>query len=164
VGIIGLGAIGRQVAKILEAFGAEIVYYSTSGKHNDPVYQRLELDELLSSSDIVCIHAPLNEHTENLLTYENISLMKKTAILINTGRGGIIKEADLARALDEDIILGAGLDVFEKEPVKKDNPLLNVKNKEKIILTPHMAWISIESRTTLIDKVCENIENFIKEQ
>ncbi|CAN5618685.1 D-2-hydroxyacid dehydrogenase [soil metagenome] len=164
VGIIGLGAIGRQVANILEAFGAEIVYYSTSGKHNDPVYQRLDLEELLSSSDIVSIHAPLNEHTQNLITYDKIKLMKKSALLINTGRGGIIKEDDLAKALDEDLILGAGLDVFEKEPISKNNPLLKVKNKEKLILTPHMAWISIESRTTLINKVCENIENFIKEQ
>jgi glycerate dehydrogenase len=90
--------------------------------------------------------------------------MKKSALLINTGRGGIIKEDDLAKALDEDLILGAGLDVFEKEPISKNNPLLKVKNKEKLILTPHMAWISIESRTSLINKVCENIENFIKEQ
>jgi lactate dehydrogenase-like 2-hydroxyacid dehydrogenase len=164
VGIIGLGAIGRQVAKILEAFGAEVVYFSTSRKHDDPVYKRLELDELLVTADIVSIHAPLNEHTQNLITYDKISLMKKTALLINTGRGGIIKEEDLARALNEDIIAGAGLDVFEREPINKDNPLLKVNNSEKLVLTPHMAWISIEARTSLIDKVCENIENFLRDQ
>lgn len=159
-GIIGMGNIGRQVAAIAKAFGAEVVYFSTSGKNNDQPYQRLELTEFLRTSDIISIHAPLNEHTANLLYYDRLQLMKKTAVLINVGRGGIINEADLARALDEDLIAGAGLDVFEQEPIKADNPLLHLKNKDKLILTPHIAWASVEARTLLIEKVSKHIEEF----
>ncbi|HET9486632.1 MAG TPA: D-2-hydroxyacid dehydrogenase [Chryseosolibacter sp.] len=162
-GIIGMGNIGRQVAKIAEAFGSEVVYYSASGGNHQPGYQRLELEELLKTSDIVSIHAPLNQHTSNLLRYDRLRLMKRTAILINAGRGGIIDEADLARALDEELIYGACIDVFEKEPIAVDNPLLKVKNKDRIALTPHVTWASIEARTSLMDKVSNNIREFLKE-
>lgn len=162
-GIIGLGNIGSRVAEIATAFGAEVVYYSSSGKNTNQPYRRLELDEFLRESDIVSIHAPLNEHTHNLINYERLKLMKRSAILLNTGRGGIIDEDDLARALNEDLIAGAGIDVFSKEPIIPTNPLLKIKNKEKIILTPHIAWSTIESRTLLMEKVSDNIEAFIKE-
>lgn len=162
-GIIGLGNIGRQVAKIADAFGAEAVYYSASGKNNQQPYLRLELEEFLNTSDIVSIHAPLNEYTANLINYDRLRMMKKSAILLNTGRGGIVNEADLARALDEGLLAGAGIDVFEKEPITAQNPLLQVKNKEKLALTPHITWASIEARTLLMEKVGQNIQEFLKE-
>ena len=160
-GIIGLGNIGRKVAAIAEAFGAEVVYYSTSGKNSDQPYKRLELDELLSESDVVSIHAPLNERTENLVGREQFSLMKPTAFLINTGRGGIVNEAELAKALDEGELAGAALDVFENEPIEPDSPLLDIQNPNKLVLTPHVAWASVEARTELIEGVRENIEGFL---
>jgi lactate dehydrogenase-like 2-hydroxyacid dehydrogenase len=162
-GIIGLGNIGRRVAKVAEAFGAEVVYYSASGQNYQQPYQRLELEELLQTSDIVSIHAPLNEYTRNLINYERLQLMKRTAILINAGRGGIVNEADLAQALDEDLIAGAGIDVFEMEPINPRNPLLQVTNRDKLVLTPHVSWASIESRTSLIEKVGAHIGEFLKE-
>jgi len=160
-GIIGLGNIGGQVAKIAEAFGAEVVYFSTSGKNTDRPYLRLELDEFLETSDIVSIHAPLNGNTRNLLTYEELKLMKPSAFLVNTGRGGIVNENDLARALDDDLIAGAAIDVFENEPLAAGHPFLHVKNTEKLLLTPHMAWASEEARTALVDGISRNIENYL---
>lgn len=163
-GIIGMGNIGRQVAKIAAAFGAEIVYYSASGKNTQQPYLRLELEELLRTSDIVSVHAPLNTDTENLLDYERLKLMKRSAILLNAGRGGIVNEADLAIALNEGLIAGAGIDVFTREPILPENPLLKVDNPERIVLMPHVTWASLESRTMLIEKLCTNIEKFIKEE
>ena len=160
-GIIGLGTIGQKVAQIAEAFDAEVVYYSTSGKNTDQPYKRLDLDELLESSDVVSIHAPLNENTENLISYDQIKKMKETAILINTGRGKIVNEEDLARAIDDELIAGAALDVFENEPMEKDNPLPQVENSERLILTPHIAWSSVEARTELIDGIYANIKEFL---
>jgi glycerate dehydrogenase len=161
-GIIGLGAIGRRVAEVASAFGASPVYYSTSGKNLNGPYPRLELDDLLRTSDVVSIHAPLNEHTRDLLNYSRIALMKPTAYLLNVGRGHIINEEDLARALDEELIAGAGLDVHSREPIKADNPLLTIRNRERLIQTPHIAWISDEARTLLVEKVAENISTFLR--
>ena len=163
-GIIGLGNIGRQVAKIAEAFGAEVVYYSASGRNTDQPYLRLELEEFLSTADIISIHAPLNEYTDNLIHYDRLQLMKTTAILINAGRGGIVNEKDLARALDEEIIYAAGIDVFRQEPIEPDNPLLKLKAKERLVLTPHIAWASIEARTLLVEKVAHNIKEFLEQE
>lgn len=163
-GIIGLGNIGGKVARIAEAFGTEVVYYSASGQNTNQPYLRLELDDFLKTSDIVSIHAPLNEYTANLINYNRLRLMKKSSILINAGRGGIVNEADLARALNEDLIAGAGIDVFEKEPIHPDNPLLRVVNKEKLVLSPHVTWSSIEARTLLMEKVGQNIQDFLKEK
>ncbi len=160
-GIIGLGKIGKNVARIAESFGAGVVYYSTSGNNKNNEFKRVELDELLKTSKIITIHAPLNKNTRNLLNYEKLSLIQKGTILVNVGRGGIINEKDLAEILEKKDIF-VGLDVFEKEPIKKDNPLL--KFKEKTILTPHVAWSSIESREKLIQGIYENIEEFIKEK
>ncbi|MEO5998157.1 MAG: D-2-hydroxyacid dehydrogenase [Chitinophagaceae bacterium] len=162
-GIIGLGNIGRQVAKIADAFGTEVVYYSASGQTTSELYQRLDLEELLSTSDIVSIHAPLNEHTSNLINYDRLNIMKRSSILINAGRGGIVNEADLARAIDEDLIAGAGIDVFEKEPIDLNNPLLKVQKKDKLVLTPHVTWASIEARILLIEKVARNIREYLED-
>jgi glycerate dehydrogenase len=162
-GIIGLGNIGRKVASIAQAFGSEVVYYSASGKNYNQLFLRLELEELLKTSDIVSIHAPLNEYTINLINYERLSLMKKSAILINAGRGGIVNESDLVRALNEDLIAGAGIDVYEEEPIKANHPFMDIINHEKIVLTPHVTWASIQARTLLMEKVEQNIKEFLKE-
>lgn len=161
-GIVGLGNIGKKVAKIAEAFGAEVMYYSTSGKNNNSNYKRVELDELLSESDIISIHSPLNTNTQGLFNYDNLKKMKKSAVLINMGRGPIVVEKDLAKAIDENIIAGAGLDVFSVEPIPEDSPLLKIKNKEKIVMTPHIAWASIEARERLFNDLIENIKAFYR--
>ncbi len=161
-GIIGLGNIGGQVAKIAEAFGAEVVYYSTSGRNADQPYLRVELDEILGTSDIISIHAPLNENTSNLIDYEKLKMMKSSALLVNTGRGGIVNEDDLARALDAGLIAGAAIDVFVKEPLALEHPYLHLKKPEKLLLTPHMSWASIEARTELVDGIIQNIQEFLK--
>ncbi len=162
MGIIGLGTIGRQVARIAESFGMEVVFYSTTGRNNNINYKRFELDDLLKNSDVVSIHAPLNEKTRGLITYEKMKLMRPCAILLNLGRGGIVPEEDLARALNDNLIGGAGLDVFEQEPIQADHPLLKIYDKDKLILTPHMAWTSKESRELLVQKIAQNIETFQK--
>ncbi len=160
-GIIGLGTIGRRVAQVAESFGCDVIYYSTSGIEREEKYPKYPLDELLKTSDIVSIHAPLNEKTKNLITIRELGMMKKHALLLNLGRGGIVNEKDLAIALDSDLIGGAGLDVLEKEPIDPDNPLLKIKNKEKLLITPHIAWTSIEARKRLVNEIVENIRAFL---
>lgn len=162
LGIIGLGTIGRQVARIAESFGMEVIFYSTTGRNNHISYKRFELDDLLKSSDVVSIHAPLNNMTRDLITYEKIKLMRPCAIILNLGRGGIIKEKDLARALNDNLIGAAGIDVMEYEPINADNPMLKLFDKEKILITPHMAWASTESRELLVEKIARNIEIYLK--
>lgn len=160
-GIIGMGNIGKNVASLATAFGATIIYYSTSGKNTNTEYKSVDLDTLLKISDIVSIHCPLNENTKYLIGYNEIKKMKPTAYLLNMGRGGIIKEEDLAKALNENLIKVAALDVFEKEPIEINNSLLNINNKEKLLLTPHIAWASVEARKKLISEVIENIKAFL---
>ncbi|KUG02641.1 d-3-phosphoglycerate dehydrogenase [hydrocarbon metagenome] len=160
-GIIGLGTIGKTTADIARAFGCRVFYYSTSGSNYDEHYTRVELSELLTSSDVVSIHAPLNPQTYNLIKYAELITMKKHALLLNLGRGGIVNEADLAKALDEGLIAGAGLDVLEKEPLEDINPLLHIKNRDRLIVTPHIAWASIEARQTLLKEIVQNIEAFL---
>jgi len=162
-GIIGLGNIGKSVAGIASSFGAKVVYYSTSGINRSSDYQRKSLDDLLKTSDIISIHAPLNEKTDNLIGKQELSMMKKGAIILNMGRGGIVNEEDLAYAIDN-FGISAGLDVSKFEPMKADNPLLHVKNIDNIIFSPHIAWASKEARKTLVNMIAENIENFIKEK
>lgn len=159
-GIIGLGAIGRRVAKIAEAFGVNVIYYSTSGKNSNSDYKRVDFDELLKISDIISIHAPLNNNTKGLINYDALNKMKKTSILVNMGRGPIVVEKDLARAIDEELISGAALDVFEVEPISSENPLVLSKNKDRLLLTPHIAWASIEARNRLFNEVINNIKAF----
>jgi len=162
MGIIGLGTIGRQVARIAESFGMEVIFFSTTGRNNHISYKRFELGDLLKSSDVVSIHAPLNNQTRDLITYDKLKLMRPCAILLNLGRGGIVNERDLARALNENIIGSAGIDVMEQEPINADNPLLKLFDKEKILITPHMAWASKESRELLVEKIARNIDVYLK--
>ena len=161
VGIIGLGEIGRDFAKKAKAFNCEVVYYSTSGQNTNNEYKSVTLEELLKTSDIISIHAPLNSKTKDLLAYKELNLLKDGAILLNLGRGGIINEPDLARILDEKNIF-CGLDVVSKEPIEESNPLLKVVNKQRLVMTPHIAWASVEARIRLIEKVAKNIEDFLK--
>jgi glycerate dehydrogenase len=157
-GIIGLGEIGRGVANIAKCFGAELFYYSTSGINRTQDFQRTNLKTLLKTCDIITIHAPLNDKTNNLLDYEALSTCKEGAVVLNLGRGGIINEDAVAKLVDEKEI-SFGLDVFEKEPLPKESPLLHVKNKERLYMTPHIAWTSVEAREKLIARVCENIKS-----
>ena len=163
VGILGLGDIGSNLARKVKAFDCEVVYYSTSGENSNNEYKRVELDELLSTCDIISIHCPLNENTKNLLNYENMKNIKDGAILLNLGRGGIINEADLAKIIDEKEIY-CGIDVVFVEPILESNPLLRVKNKQRLLLTPHIGWASIEARTKLVSMVAKNIEEFISQE
>ena len=159
-GIIGLGNIGKRVAKIAEAFGTKVVYYSTTGSNTNNEFKRVSFDELLNNSDIISIHAPLSKNTLGLINYESLCKMKTSSILIYMGRGPIVVEKDLARAIDEGKIRGAALDVFEVEPIKINNALLTMKNKDRIILSPHIAWASVEARERLFNEVVENITAF----
>lgn len=163
VGIIGLGDIGRNFAKKASAFDCEVVYFSTSGNNSNSQYKRVELNELLSTCDIISIHCPLNENTKDLLNYENMKNIKDGAILLNLGRGGIINEADLAKIIDEKEIY-CGIDVFSVEPILESNHLLKVKNKDRLLLTPHIGWASMEARNRLVKMVAKNIEEFISQK
>ncbi len=160
-GIIGLGEIGRGVAKVAQAFGCRVIYYSTSGKNNNADYEKVTFDEILAQSDILSIHAPLNAATKNLMNYDAFKKMKKTAILVNVGRGPIINEEDLKRALEEELIGGAGLDVVCKEPIAAENPLNEVKDSSRLIITPHIAWATFEARSRLMKEVYRNIQSFL---
>ena len=159
-GIIGLGAIGNRVAQIAKAFGCHIICYSASGKKYNTEYEQVSLDELLSRSDILSVHAPLNGYTENLMTLEKFRKMKKSAIFLNLARGAIVNEPDLYTALTEGSIAGAGLDVLCKEPMDPENPLLKIQDSNKLIITPHIAWAAKETRFRVVDEVVKNIQRF----
>jgi len=157
MGIIGMGNIGSRVAKIAQAFGMDVCYYSTSGTGHCEDYPCLSLAELMKTSDVVSIHAPLNERTAGLIGAEELALMKPSALLVNMGRGGIVDETALAVAIDNGSIAGAALDVFVKEPVPADNPLLHVRHPERLRLAPHAAWASVEARQRLVQQIADNI-------
>ena len=161
-GIIGLGAIGRKVAEIATVFGCKVIYYSASGRSYDVPYEQVDFDTLLAASDVVSIHAPLNEYTRNLMDYAAFSKMKKTAFFINVGRGPIVVEEDLARALNENLIAAAGLDVLCVEPMPLDNPLMKIQDSTKLIMTPHVAWATSEARQRCVNVVTENIKAFLR--
>ncbi len=157
LGIIGYGRIGRQVAKIAHAFDMNVIVNTRTAKQDSSV-KFVGLKELLSKSDIITLHCPLTDETNGLIDLDALKLCKPSAIIINTSRGAVINEADLAYALDNDIIAGAGLDVLCEEPMSADNPLLNAKN---CIITPHIAWAPIDTRKRLITIVADNLSAFI---
>ena len=160
-GIIGLGNIGKRVADIAGMFGCRVIYYSTSGRHTQPGYTRVSLEKLLLESDIVSVHAPLTEQTMGLMNREAFRRMKPSAIFLNLGRGPIVVEQDLAEALREGQIAAAGLDVLSKEPMQPDNPLREIKDSERLLITPHIAWASVEARNRLMNTIAEQIRNFL---
>lgn len=160
-GIVGLGEIGRRVYDIAKAFGCKAVYYSTSGRNHNSRYDEVDFDTLLSDSDIISIHAPLTAETENLFDGNAFARMKNTAILINVGRGPIINESDLYDALINGQIGAAGLDVLVEEPMSKDNPLFAIKDSDRLIITPHIAWATVEARARLMKEVLNNIKGYM---
>ncbi len=160
-GIVGMGNIGRKVAQVVQALGCKVIFYSASGKSSCTEYERVELDELLAQSDILSLHCPLSDRTRGLINKEAFSKMKKSAILVNVARGPVVDTQALYDALTEGQIAAAGLDVLEKEPISKDNPLGRIKDSTKLIITPHMAWASTEARMRLVDEVVENIQAFL---
>ena len=161
LGIIGMGTIGTRVAAVATAFGMRVVYFSTSGTSHNRDYPSLPLDELLAQSDAVTIHAPLNARTQGLVGAEQLRKMKPTAFLLNLGRGGIVDEVALAEAVDAGIIAGAALDVYVREPLPADNPLLHVRHPERLRFTPHIAWASREALLRLVSQVAANIRGTV---
>lgn len=158
-GIIGLGEIGRGVANVAKAFGAQVRYYSTSGRNDNPEFEKVTLSRLLEESDIVTIHAPLNAQTKGLIGHSELLMMKDGAVLLNLGRGGIVDERALAAIIDAKPLF-VGLDVLEKEPMIDPHPLMGIAHKERLYITPHIAWTSVEARDSLIAKVIDNIRTF----
>lgn len=161
-GIAGLGEIGRRVAQIAEAFGCRVIYYSTSGKNHNRTYEEVDFDTLLAQSDILSVHAPLNEETKGLFNEAAFEKMKPEAIFLNLGRGPIVNEGDLAGALSQGKIAGAGLDVLSAEPMARDNPLRLIKDSEKLLITPHIAWAGLEARTRLMEIVLQQIKESLE--
>ena len=157
IGIVGLGNIGKKVARIAEAFGMNVCYFSTSGTGHCKEYPSMGLEQMLKISDIVSIHAPLNDRTRNLIGKEQLAMMKPTAYLVNMGRGAIVVEEDLAAAVDAGVIAGAGIDVFAVEPIPENHPYLQMTHPERMRLAPHVAWASIEARQRLVGIMADNI-------
>ena len=160
-GIIGLGTIGRRVADIAKAFGVRVIYYSASGSPAQEGYEQVDFETLLATSDIVSVHAPLNEYTKDLMNREAFAKMKKTAIFLNLGRGPIVVEQDLYEALETGEIAAAGLDVLCEEPMSETNPLAKIKDSKKLIITPHIAWASVEARNRLMQIIAGQIREFL---
>ena len=158
IGIVGYGALGRKVATIARAFGMQVLVTSRSPVHEKGVIC-VALDELLRTADVVSLHLPLTDQTRNMIGAPQLARMKRSAILINTARGGLVDEAALAQALQDGVIGGAGFDVLSKEPPLPSNPLLSVR-LQNFILTPHVAWASAGAMQTLADMLIDNIEAF----
>ncbi len=156
-GIVGMGEIGRGVAAVATAFGCNVIYYSTSGKNHNQDYREVTFAELLAQADVISIHAPLNENTRYLFDEASFAAMRPEAYLINVGRGPIVDTKALCEALDNNLIAGAALDVLEQEPMEEENPLLQIKDSRKLIVTPHIAWASVEARRRLMREVYANI-------
>lgn len=160
-GIIGLGSIGKRVAELAKAFGCNVIYYSTSGKNQNQDYRQVDFDTLLAESDIISVHAPLDENTQGLMDEKAFRKMKKSAIFLNLGRGPIVVEEDLANALENGEIQAAGLDVLCEEPMRKTNPLIRIKDSNRLVITPHIAWASVEARTRLMKVIQNQIKEYL---
>ncbi len=161
-GIVGMGHIGRKVAAIAQAFGCRVIFYSASGKSTCTDYERVDLDTLLASSDVLSLHCPLSERTRGLIDKKALEKMKRTAILLNVARGPVINNSDLYWALQNEEIAGAGLDVLEKEPITSDNLLGRIQDSNRLLITPHMAWATTEARTRIVEEVCRNVEAYLQ--
>lgn len=161
-GIVGLGNIGRRVAELAEAFGAEVVYYSVSGSDRPEAWPRVSFEELLTTSDIITLHTPLNDASRHLFNYDVLKQMKPTAVLVNTARGPVVEEAGLVRALKEQRIAGAALDVMEQEPLPEGSPLAAIADDTRLLLTPHIGWASAEARQRAMEEVILNIDAFLE--
>lgn len=161
-GIVGMGNIGKRVAKIAKAFGCRVIFYSPTGKSRCTEYERMDFDTLLADSDVLSLHCPLSALTRNLINLDALKKMKKTAILINVARGPVVNDEALYTALTEGYIAGAGLDVTGTEPMRPENPLSEIMDSKRLIITPHMAWASNEARNRCVSETYENIKAFLK--
>ena len=159
-GIVGMGNIGRRVAKIAEAFGCKVIFYSASGNSTCTDYERVDLDTLLQKSDFLSLHCPLSDKTRKLIDLDALKKMKKTSILINVARGPVVDDEALYTALTQHLIAGAGLDVTGTEPMKESNPLSKIMDSNRLIITPHLAWASIEARNRVVEETYKNIKAF----
>lgn len=161
-GIVGMGNIGRRVAAIAQAFGCKVIFYSITGKSTCADYQQVDKDTLLAQSDFLSLHCPLSDLSYNFIDKEALQKMKKTAILINVARGPVVNNTDLYHALVSGEIQAAGLDVLEKEPMELSNPLSQIQDSNQLIITPHLAWASVEARTRCVEGVYQNIAAFMR--
>ncbi len=161
-GIIGMGNIGRSVARAAESFGARVQCAFLSGVDRKEDCERVDIETLFRTSDIISIHSPLNDASKNLINENTLRLMKKTAVIINVGRGGIVESFDLVKAVEEGVIAGAAIDVYPDEPIGENDPFMTTKCPEKFIFTPHIAWGSVEARRRCVEKAAENIKAFIE--
>lgn len=161
-GIVGMGNIGKRVAKIAEAFGCHVIFHSVTGKSTVTEYEKVSKEELLKRSDCLSIHCPLSDLSRNFINKEALSLMKNEAVLVNVARGPIVNNTDLYEALTENIIMAAGLDVLEKEPLQNNNPLSRIKDSNKLIITPHLAWGSVEARERCVTETYKNVYEFLQ--
>lgn len=161
-GIVGMGNIGRRVAAVAQAFGCKVIFHSITGTSSCTDYEQVDKTELLERSDFLSLHCPLSELSKNFIDAQALKKMKKTAILINVARGPVVNNRDLYQALEEGFIAAAGLDVMEKEPLEESNPLSRIKDSSRLIITPHLAWASVEARTRCVESVYKNIEAFMR--
>jgi len=161
-GIIGMGNIGKKVAKIAESFGCRVIFHSITGNSSEKSYEQVSFDELLKQSDILSLHCPLSDLSRGIINSESLSKMKKSAILINVARGPVVNDSDLADALNNNVIAAAGLDVTGTEPLKDSNPLSKIKDSNKLIITPHLAWASVEARNRCVSETVKNVQAFLE--
>lgn len=161
-GIIGMGNIGRRVARIAASFGCQVIFYSVTGQSTCTEYRQVDKDTLLRESDVLSLHCPLSELSRNLIDLEALRKMKKTAVLINVARGAVVNNQDLYTALMEGSIMAAGLDVLEKEPIQPDNPLSRIQDSDKLLITPHLGWGSVEARNRCVQEAFRNAEAFLR--
>ncbi len=161
-GIVGMGHIGKKVAAIAQNFGCNVIFYSASGNSTCTDYKRVDFETLLTTSDFISLHCPLSERTKGLIDKDALQKMKKTAILLNVARGPVIDNGDLYWALQNEEIAAAGLDVLEREPISSDNLLGRIKDSNKLLITPHMAWASTEARIRIVKEVYQNIEAYLQ--
>ena len=161
-GVVGMGNIGREVARLASAFGCEVAYASTSGADRKEEYDKKSMDELLAWADVVSVHCPLNDKTRGLIDTEDIAKMKPSAVIVNVARGGIVVEEAVARALNEGRLAGAAFDVYPSEPMPSTSPLLHTSDPDKLLLSPHNAWSAVESIENLVECIANNIKDYLK--
>ena len=161
-GIVGMGNIGKKVAEIAKAFGCRVLFHSITGKSTVTEYEQVDKDTLLAESDVLSLHCPLSDLSRNFIDRAALKKMKKTAVLINVARGPVVNNPDLYEALCNEEIAAAGLDVLEKEPLELSNPLSQLKDSTRLIITPHMAWASVEARTRCVQEAFENAKAFLR--
>ncbi|MGN0167103.1 MAG: D-2-hydroxyacid dehydrogenase [Acetatifactor sp.] len=161
-GIVGMGNIGRRVARIATAMGCRVIFHSVTGKSTCTEYEQVDKNTLLAESDFLSLHCPLSDLTRNFIDADALKKMKKTAVLINVARGRVVDNAALYEALVNEEIAAAGLDVVENEPLELSNPLSKLKDSNQLIITPHLAWASVEARTRCVQGAYENIAAFLR--